>query len=257
MKDQRTQHILDLLSVQGSVAIRDLAARLGASEMTLRRDLGELETRGLLRRVHGGAVLSGGGDPGYWLRSKQSQPEKAQIGRAAANLVASGHTVFIDAGTTTTEIARALARRAREESLNIRVVTQAINIVTELAAEPSIDLHQIGGQIDPTTLAATGITAIEQIKILSFDLLFLGFTGVDFKAGWTNSGATGVEVKRAAMHRATRAWAAVDSSKWQVTSFFRVASLEAVQGWITDPGLAEADRKQVRDAGLDLVVAET
>jgi len=255
IKSSRTQAILELLAERGSVSLKDLTALLDASEMTLRRDLKDLEVRGLARRVHGGAVLASDRDPGYWLRFKQFQKEKRAIGIAAARQVESGQSIYLDTGTTAIEVARALVRRSLEENLKVRVSTHAINIGAELAGHPNITLHQIGGEVYPDTFGASGPATLAQIGALNFDLFFLGVSGIDIVAGWTASSPVGIDVKQAVLQRARRVFAIADSSKWEKVCFASITPVDAVDGWHTDARLPVEVGNALRQRGVNVLRA--
>jgi len=255
LKSSRTQAILDMLSESGRVSLKDLTARLAASEMTLRRDLKDLEMRGLARRVHGGAVLASDRDPGYWLRFKQYQKEKRAIGVAAARLVEPGQSVYLDTGTTAIEAARALVRRSLEENLKVRVTTHAINVGAELAGHPNITLHQIGGEIYPDTFGAIGPAAQQQIATLNFDVFLLGVSGVDPVAGWTASSPVGLEIKQAVLERARRVCVIGDSSKWEKVCFASITPIDAVDAWVADSRLPQAVGDALRPLGVNVMRA--
>jgi DeoR/GlpR family transcriptional regulator of sugar metabolism len=255
IKSSRAQAILELLSERGSVALKDLTALLDASEMTLRRDLKDLEARGLARRVHGGAVLASDRDPGYWLRFKQFQKEKRAIGAFAARQVEPGQSIYIDSGTTAIEVARALVRRSLEENLKVRVTTHAINVGAELAGHPNITLHLIGGEIYPDTFGASGPATLLQIDTLNFDLFFLGVSGADTVAGWTASSPVGIDVKQAVLKRARRVFAVADSSKWERICFASITPIDAVDGWVTDARLPPQVGDALRLRGVKVLQA--
>lgn len=244
-----------MLGETGNVSIRSLSEKMNVSEMTLRRDLGELESRGLVRRVHGGAVLASDRDPGYWLRYKQFQKEKRIIGTATASLIQADQTVYLDTGTTAIEVARALVRRSLEENLRVRVVTHAINVGAELAGNPKISLHQIGGEIFPDTLGATGRESVQQILALNYDLFFLGVSGAEQSAGWTNSSPVGIDTKQAVIERAKKTFVIADSSKWGKVSFLPVAPINGVDGWITDSGMPAGEQNKLHRLGVPVIVA--
>jgi DeoR/GlpR family transcriptional regulator of sugar metabolism len=224
--------------------------------MTVRRDLADLEARGMIRRVRGGAIRVDGTDPGYSHRSREHLSEKQRLGRIAAQLVSDGETIFLDAGTTAAEVARALADRARNEGIRARVVTHAINIGAELAVVPGLAVHQLGGEIDPATLGATGPDVIRDIHQMNFDLFFMGVTGVDPAEGLTNSSRVGVEVKRTACARARKVWVVADGSKWKNVSFYRVTDLTTVHGWVTDAVLQPDECSSLMSAGLQILQPE-
>lgn len=252
LKEQRTEAILKTLLERGTVPVRELVAKCSASEMTIRRDLADLEDKGKLRRVRGGASLPTEADPGYWQRSSYRSDAKRALGKAAAAIVATGQTLFLDAGTTCAEVAKALAERASSESLEIRVVTHAVNISVELTAVPSITVHQLGGQVDPGTLSANGHDLDRQISEMNFDLFFLGATGISPTSGCTNSAPNGVEVKRAACRQARQTWLVADSTKWEKVSTYKILDLAALHGWITDAPLDDEEMQTIRQGGLEL-----
>src|ERR687885_1066225 len=140
----RWDRILDRLRTSGSVLVCDLALEMATSEMTIRRDLKALEAEGLVRRIHGGALLvpSRAYEPSFREKSRQFVDEKRRIGAAAATLVESGDTLILSPGTTPMEVARHLSGLR-----NLTVVTSAVNIAAELAPDPEIDVIVTGGHL--------------------------------------------------------------------------------------------------------------
>jgi len=252
---QRHRLILDLLYEQGSVRVSELSGKFAVSEMTLRRDLLELEERGLLQRIHGGATLKSD-NLGFGVRHKQHRNEKRLIGFSAAQMVKPGQSIYLDAGTTCVEVARALLKRNMEAPLEIQVTTHGVNIAAELAGHSGIRVHQIGGEVYRHTFATTGPSAVEQIEELYFDLFFMGVCGVHPEAGWTNTNRTEVDVKQAALKRAKGTYVVADSSKWEQVSFVSIAPLGAVQGWVSDARLSPKVTKHLDGLGLEVRLAE-
>jgi DeoR/GlpR family transcriptional regulator of sugar metabolism len=236
----RLEQILNIIESHGSATNTNLAERLGVSLMTVRRDIIELEHRGLVRRVHGGVQSATSPDRGFSLRSRQQHTAKHAIGAAAAALVQDFETIYLDAGSTAMELALSLRQRSVK---GVRVVTHAINIASELAGLSHISLVQIGGEVFGQTFAATGPFAVTCIRALSFDTFFVSAQGFDLQAGLTDSNLLEVEVKQAVLLNARKAVLIADSSKWGVTSFVRVAPLDVVAQIITDTGISTDDRK--------------
>lgn len=255
LRVDREQYLLDLLQDRGSASTRRIAADLGVSEMTIRRDLSRLEHKGLARRVHGGAVLASDKDPGYWLRHKRFQPQKQAIGTHAATLVKAGQTVYLDTGTTAMEVARGLVRRALNEDFKTRVVTHAVNTAAELVGHPSLAVYQIGGPTEASTFGTTGKIAVEQIENLYFDIFFMGVSGVDPDAGFTNSNPVGVETKRAALRRAREVCVVADSSKWDHVSFATIAPLAAATRLVTDASFPPEAHSRISPMGVEVILA--
>ncbi|CAL8981634.1 HTH-type transcriptional repressor GlcR [Rhodoplanes serenus] len=235
LRDERMNRILGALKGGQTRRTSELAAAFGVSEMTLRRDLDYLDAAGLIRRLRGGAVGLEGGDPGFGRRAQQNTGEKRRIGRAAAALVQPGASIYLDAGTTALEVGRALVERARTDpTFTARITTPAVNIGAELAGIDTLKVHQLGGQIDPTTMAVTGATLVHDLGQMNFDLFFMGITGIDPDRGLTNSSPFGVEAKRTALARTRETWVVADHGKWRQISAYQVAALGDVAGLIVD-----------------------
>jgi len=234
LRDVRLNAIVDALRDAGVRSTAELAGQFGVSEMTLWRDLDHLGRQGLVRRVHGGARAAAGAAPGYHRRAEENAAAKHRVGQAAARLVTPGDCVYLDAGTTAREVGRTIAERARAEGLKTRIVTHAVNIGAELAGVGGLSVHQLGGEVDPGTLSATGPALVNELRGLYFDLYFMGVTGIDPERGMTNSAPIGLEVKRAAMSRTRKTYVVADASKWRQVSPYHIASIGTIAGLVTD-----------------------
>lgn len=232
LADHRQQLILAALSTRGECRTRQLATRFRLSEMTLRRDLKELEERGLLRRVHGGAVPVNR-DVDYSLRLEHDHAQKQAIGHAAARLLRSGQTVYIDAGTTALALARAI-RQGLPQITHLRIVSHGITIASELAGQTPYAVELIGGEVYQNALSTVGPAALAQINGLDFDVFFMGAGGVDSNGGWTNSNQPEATIKRAIIARSKRVCAIVGSAKWREVSFAPIVPFDAISHWVVD-----------------------
>ena len=254
LADHRQGLIMTALSARGECRTKQLAEQLQSSEMTLRRDLAELEKRGLLRRVHGGAVLINQ-DVDYAQRLEPGHAQKQWVGRAATRLLKSGQTVYLDAGTTACEMARAIAQGLPQVS-DLSIVTHGISIAGELAGRTPYQLQLIGGEIYQNTLSTVGPVALAQIANLNIDVFFLAPGAVDTHAGWTNSNMVEAMVKRAVVARSKSVVAICDSAKWGQESFVTVVSLDGVSRWVVDRGLPPEGIAAAKTAGITLIYAE-
>ena len=258
MADYLAEHRLELimteLSARGDCRTRQLAEKFQLSEMTVRRDLAELETRGLLRRVHGGAVMLNR-DVEYAQRLELGQAEKQQLGRSATRLLKSGQTVYLDAGTTALEMARVICQGLPQVT-HLQIVTHGISIATELAGRTPYQLQLIGGEVYQNALSTVGPAALAQIGELNIDLFFMGAGGVDRDAGWTYSNHVEAVIKRAVIARSKSVVAICDSTKWGQASFAPIVPFEGVTRWIVDRGLAREGVEAARSAGITLTWAE-
>lgn len=254
LADHRQELIMAALSARGECRTKQLSEQLQSSEMTLRRDLAELEKRGLLRRVHGGAVLLNR-EVGYAQRLAQDQAPKQSVGRAATRLLKSGQTVYLDAGTTACEMARAIAQGLPQVS-DLTIVTHGIGIASELAGRTPYQLQLIGGDIYQNTLSTVGPVALAQIANLNIDVFFLAPGAVDSHAGWTNSSMVEATVKRAVVARSKSVVSICDSGKWGQESFATIVPFNGVSRWVVDRGLSSQGIAAAMAAGITLVYAD-
>ncbi len=247
---ERLEAILERLSSDGSVSVVDIAGDLQVSSATVRRDLRLLEEQRLLGRTHGGAVRQG---VLYELplryKSSRRQDEKLRIAREAASRVPDGVAVGLTGGTTTTEVGRALVDRQR-----LTVVTNALNIASELAVRPNLKLVVTGGVARPETYELVGPLAEASLQGLNLDLVFVGIDGISPRAGLTTHHEVEARTNRALIDRARYVMVVADSSKLERVAFARVCELGAVHELITDRGADPAALGELEAAGLTVTV---
>jgi DeoR family transcriptional regulator, aga operon transcriptional repressor len=238
--------IVERLSADGSVAVGDLAGELGVSAATVRRDLALMEEQRLRDRTHGGAVAHG---VLYELplryRSARHQEQKARIARAAAARVPDGAAIGMTGGTTTTEVARALADRER-----LTVVTNSLSIASELAVRPNLKLVVTGGVARKESYELVGPLAESALASLNLDLVVIGVDGIDVQAGFTTHHEVEAHTNRALIERARQVIVAADSSKIGQVAFARICDLDEVHEVITDAAADAAQIAAIRAAGI-------
>jgi DeoR family transcriptional regulator, aga operon transcriptional repressor len=243
---ERLGAILERLSVGGSVGVAAIASDLEVSAATVRRDLQLLESQRLLARTHGGAVAQG---VLYELplryKSARHQEQKLRIAREAAARVADGSAVGLTGGTTTTEVARALVERQR-----LTVVTNALNIASELAVRPNLKLVVTGGVARSESYELVGPIAEASLAGLNLDVVFLGVDGVSLEAGLTTHHEIEAHTNRALIDRAGRVIAVTDSSKIGLVAFARICEANGIDELITDAEARPADVAAFADAGV-------
>jgi len=213
----------------------DIAADLAVSDMTIRRDLIELEREGLVERTHGGAIAAEGAaghpvdqvEPEFEARLRRNRDAKERIARAALALMEGQRTVALDVGTTTFVLARHLAGQA-----GIRVFTNSLRIADLLGAGRG-EVYIAGGQIRGDEKTVCGPMAVAQFEQLWFDIAFLGVSGIT-EDGLFDYSMDDSEMKRAYVRRATRKVLLCDSSKFQRMSLVRIAALADIDAMITD-----------------------
>lgn len=249
---ERQQAIIDLLTKSDSVQVAEMVELFNVSEMTIRRDLDVLERKGLLRRVHGGAVSNRGRsyEPPFMLRTGDRNEEKNRIGKAAAELIQSGDSVMLDVGTTTLEIARHLS-----DHQNLTIITPCLPIAAILVEEnPRIRLIMTGGILRPGELSMIGHLAERAIRDFYVDKLFLGAGGVDLEGGMTEFNLEDTLVKQAMLRSAKDITLVVDSSKFGQVAFTAIAPLSAINRIITDTALPESMAERIRDMNVELIL---
>jgi DeoR family transcriptional regulator of aga operon len=246
---ERLGVILEELSTGGSVAVADLCALLGVSAATVRRDLDLLEEQRLLTRTHGGAIAQ---MVSYELplryKSARRQEQKRRIGREAATRLHDGAVIGLTGGTTTTEVARALVDRP------LTVVTNALNIASELAVRPNIKLVVTGGVIRSESYELVGPLADRSLDDLHLDVAFIGADGISATDGLTTHHEIEARTDRALMDRARRVVVVADGSKLGKVAFVRICPISAVHELVTDPEADATELAALRDAGLEVTV---
>lgn len=253
---QRRTQIVELVQREGHQRVTDLAARFAVSAVTIRSDLAILETEGRLVRDHGGATALQTGNTLVTSllrvdeRAALNLEQKRRIGRAAAARVSPGDTVLLDAGTTSVEIARQLAR---VEPLTL--VTNALNVALELGGAPAQRLILLGGAFHRESSSTVGPIAVQSLAGLAVQTLFLGTQAFDAAHGLTDSTMEIAEVKRAMIRAAKQVMLVTDSSKWGRTSLTRVAALDEIDALITDDALPAEARALCATLGIELVIA--
>lgn len=250
LPEERRHLILDQLTSQGRVFAADLCRLLRVSEDTIRRDLRDLDEAGQLRRVHGGALPRRQPAVGHAARSRQEQPVKQAIARAAARLVRPGQVVFIDGGTTTLELARALP-----PGLRATLVTPSPPVALALAEHPGLEVHLVGGRLHPDSLTVVGADAVEAIRRVRADLCLLGVCSLHPELGLTTSIAEEAATKRAMLDCAAEAVAVLTTEKLNTTSPFFVAPAGRLAALVVEPPRDEAQLAPFRKLNLRIVIA--
>jgi DeoR family transcriptional regulator of aga operon len=240
-----------LLTREGRVLVKDLAPQFETSQVTIRKDLEVLHSRGLVYRTHGGALPVPMGallDPSLREKEKLHRKEKQRIGAAAARLVKEGESVILDSGTTTTSVARAL-----REFHNLTVITNAVNIAAELAGTP-VAVILTGGVLRENSFSLVGPLAEETLRRLSADIFFLGVDGFDVHFGLTTPNLLEAKVNRVMVEIAKRVVVVCDSSKFGRRSLSLIAPTSAVHQTITDSRIPKSDLHTLAEAGIEVTL---
>ncbi len=246
LRAQRRQEILNAVR-SGTAQVTDLAAAFGVSEMTVRRDLRDLEDEGKLTRVHGGAVAAD--EPSFAEVVVERLDRKGRIGAAAAELVQDGQTIMLDIGTTTLQLARHLRGRS------VTVITSNLAAYEELLPETSIELVLLGGVVRRNYRSLVGVLAEDALRQLRADVAFLGASGLESDCSVVDSTMVEVPIKRAMLAAATRSVLLADSAKFGMRGVVRVCGPEELDVLITDDEAPEAACAELRRAGVEVITA--
>ncbi|MEV7557470.1 DeoR/GlpR family DNA-binding transcription regulator [Streptomyces sp. NPDC089795] len=246
---ERHKFVVGLLMRQNRATVAELAQATGASEMTVRRDLEVLESRGALRRVRGGAVssLPGGVEPPYAIRAMSGSQAKERLARAVVDLLTDGETVALDTGTTAVAVAKAMAHR------QLTVAPLSLHAAFALSAHPGVQLVMPGGQVRPEELSFHGSTPVQTFKDLCFDTFILGCCGVDPVQGATAYDLDDVQVKRAAVAAAQRVILVATADKIGRAALGRICAMEEIALVVTDAPADSPAIEALRDQGVEVV----
>jgi DeoR family transcriptional regulator of aga operon len=256
---RRWNELLELLAAAGQLQVEDAAKALSVSAATVRRDFDELADQQMLTRIRGGAVAQGVNyDLPLRYKTERHPSEKQRIGELAASMVRVGEVVGLNGGTTTTEVARALATRSDLSSgprPAITVVTNALNIATELAVRQHIKIVTTGGVARPQSYELTGPLATGVLEQVTLDVAILGVDGIDATAGATAHHEGEASINRLMGRQASKVVIVADSSKVGKRAFARICSLAEIDVLVTDTGLAAEEAALLEDAGVNVVTA--
>ena len=253
---ERREQIARLVDEGQRVSVADLTLRFGVTDASLRRDLILLEGAGRIRRVHGGAVslaakMAGGA---YVNKLRVHRDKKARIAAAAARLVSPGEIVLFDSGTTVAQVAAQMPSSLRAPSA-ITVVTYSLPVVDEIGGWDAPHLVVVGGLYLPEYRAFVGPGTIEGLKAITADTIFVGCDGLSVESGLTTPHVLVAEVGGVAVSRARRIIAVADASKLGRQGFTTIVPLASVDTLITDAAADPERVAEIRDTGVEVVLA--
>lgn len=257
MQSNRRREIVEIVQQSGSQTVAELCGRFDVSEMTIRRDLRDLDREGLLRRVHGGAVSNLGRsyEPPYTIRSTRNADKKSAIGRKAAELILDGDSIALDVGTTTLEIALALHGKH-----NLTIITASLPVANEIVSNLSLNsdvrLILTGGIVRPGELSLTGHIAEHTYGEFHVDKAFIGVGGLSLEDGLTEYNLEDALVKKPLIEHASQRIVVADSSKIGQTTFKAVAPLSVVDMLVTDEDISSEHVDALTELGIEVVIAD-
>jgi DeoR/GlpR family transcriptional regulator of sugar metabolism len=247
---ERRELLLRRLESDGRLVARDLAAELGVSEDSVRRDLRDLAAAGLCQRVYGGAVPASRALVDYGARAAVEPESKRRVAARAAGIVTRGDRVILDGGTTTLAVVRALPA-----TLEATVITHSPTIAAALVDHPGIEILLLGGRIYKHSAVACGAATAEAAAGISADLFFLGVTGVHPDAGLTTGDAEEAAMKRTLAGRAAETYVLASTEKIGAISAYKVLDLGAVTAVVTDADPGDPALQRLMQGGTEVIAA--
>ena len=256
LAEQRQRQLLTYLARHTSAQVSELSTAFGVSASTVRRDLQEMEDKELVRRVHGGALLVTAPAPRQEAEIVQRAPRhfeaKQRIGEAAAGLVRDGSTIIITGGTTTEAMVPNLTAKT-----GLTVITNALNIVNLLAAQPHIDVVVLGGWLRHSELTLLGHLTTQALQDLRADQIFHGVFGIDMLNGLTGTYIREVQTDRALIAAARELVVVADSTKFRQSGPARILPIDAVSTLVTDSDARADDVLALRERGITVLQVES
>jgi len=254
LAEQRRRKVLDLIDQKGQITVKDIVERFSISAVTARGDLDALGSTGAVVRSHGGAVrrLEANQDCPLRLKETVHHAEKVRIGRAAAERVQPNEVIILDSGTTTVEVARQLKTRNLQ---SLTVITNALNIASELMDTTGISVIVIGGILRPVSGSLVGPQAETMLKELHADRLFLAVDGFDLEIGASTPDILEAQLNNLMMQVSKEINVVADFSKLGRRSISRIGLLERVHRLITDSRASEEFTAALRLKDIEVILA--
>jgi DeoR/GlpR family transcriptional regulator of sugar metabolism len=251
---KRTFRILEDLEQAGSLSVTELAEKYEVSRETIRRDLLRLESDGLLRRMHGGAVRSSNRidlEIPFTLREKRFAAQKFQIGREAAKLIQDGDTVIIDDSSTALQVAKSISQKVR-----VTVLTNSFSVANHFIRRNNVRTIFLGGDVRERSYSCVGPSTAQFVRSYRVDVLILGCEGISIEDGLTDSYDVEVELKTTMIAAASKTVVVVDSNKFGKAYFAKVAPIQVASVIVTDSGLPDEIRTELTRSGVTVIIAQ-
>lgn len=243
---------MDRIEEDGQVNVNDLSQEFGVSEVTIRNDLAKLEKKDLLIRARGGAMKSYrvGADFEISDKHKIHLLEKQRIGKLAASLVNDGDTIIIDSGSTTMELAKNLT-----EVKNLTVITNALNIASQLARIKTVNVIVPGGVVRSESLSLVGSNSEKSFKNFFCDKLFIGVDGFDIQHGLSTPNVEEADLNKTMIEISKEVITITDSSKFLKRSFASICPISKIDVLVTDDGIDPNTKLELEQAGIKVLIA--
>lgn len=248
----RQREIVELVQRQGYVSVEALANRFGVTPQTVRRDINELGEMALVQRHHGGAgVLSSIENVAYTTRQVLCLEEKRRIARLVASHIPDHASLFINIGTTTEEVAKALLGHQ-----SLRIITNNLNVATILCSDPAFEVVVAGGTVRARDRGIIGEATIDLISQFKVDFGIIGISGIDSEGILLDFDYREVRVAKAIIENSRHVYLAADHTKFGRNAMVRLGNIEQISALFTDVAPPAPIRKLLDDHGVEVFVAD-
>lgn len=245
LAEERISRIVDIIKSKGTVRVDELARAFDVSLMTVRRDLEKLKNEGILERCHGGAILKR--EVSYKEKQTLQIDEKKRIAQRCANLVRKGDTVFLDAGTTTYEIAKLISSIP-----SIAIITNDIEIARYLL-ETNVQLMLCGGTVQKSTGSMVGDFAIQMMQDIRTEVAFIGAASIDNEFNVLTPTSNKAVFKRTVCKYANHSYLVVDSTKFGKQALLKVNHLSDYTGVVTDKVFSKKESELLKEQNITII----
>ena len=247
--ETRKQKILDIIKADGSVKVTELSKMFAISEVTVRNDLADMESKGLLSRVHGGAISSY--KPYYSMNMSQrletNQSEKVDIADCVSRLIEPNDTIMLNSGTTTL-----LAFRKFPPDYNLNIVTNSIAIALEASSNPNYNVVLVGGSLNTKYQFSFGTDAIAQLKNYHADKFILSVDGIDEVHGFTTYYEKEAEVDRTMIKQSDKCIVVADHTKFNRSAFVKISDVSIANCIVTNSSVDDETVAKYTKSGIKI-----
>lgn len=254
MKIDRRRKIYEILKKSHNISINDLCDTFGVSKNTIRRDIADLEKKGVIEKVYGGIVLAespkDAPEP-FAFREERNAEAKQIIGRLAASLVEDGDVIYIDSGTTTMHMVPHLI-----EKRGLTILTASVHVINMAVTYHQLSVISTGGTFYPPSKAFVGPQVIEGLRRYSITKAFLASTGISIEHGATNTSPLECEIKQCLMEKTCPHFLLVDDSKFDMPTLMTYCSLKDLDALVTNTLPPENYVSYFQENDVRLIVPE-
>lgn len=249
--EERRGKILTIVQNKNRVSVVELSKEFNVGDVTIRRDLSELEERGFIRRTHGGAILADNGldEPPIKERELRNHNQKERIAHFISQIIRNGETIMIDGGSTTLQIAKQLKTKS-----NLLIVTNSISIAEEFMNSNECGIILTGGELRRSTAMMVGSISERTFRLFRADRVIIGMSSMHPDEGFFTVNPGEAELKRTMMDCGKEIIVVMDSSKINKITFSFVSDFSKIDKFITDDGISEEVIRKLDHAGVEVIV---